>query len=74
MTIAYLKDLKKMSDDELEKKMEELSAVAQKIGAAMYQSAQGGQGAQPGAEGGNAQPGEDKKDQGPIEGEFTEKK
>ncbi|PIU62593.1 50S ribosomal protein L29 [archaeon CG_4_10_14_0_2_um_filter_Archaea_38_6] len=24
MTIAYLKDLKKMSDDELEKKMEEL--------------------------------------------------
>jgi len=70
--------LKKIKDtdqfDEIKKKMEELSAVAQKIGAAMYQSAQGGQGAQPGAEGGNAQPGEDKKDQGPIEGEFTEKK
>jgi len=70
--------LKKIKDtdqfDEIKKKMEELSAVAQKIGAAMYQAAQGGQGAQPGAEGGNAQPGEDKKDQGPIEGEFTEKK
>lgn len=80
---AKLEELKKIKDsdnlDEIKKKMEELSAVAQKIGAAMYQSAQGGQ-AQPGAEAGGAQPeggqpggGEDK-DKGPIEGEFTEKK
>ena len=77
------KKLKKIKDsdqfDEIKKKMEELSAVAQKIGAAMYQQAQGAQagpeanaGAQP--EGG--QPGGEgpKKDNGPIEGEFTEKK
>ena len=62
--------------DEIKKKMEELSATAQKIGAAMYQSAQGGQG---GAQPGSGQPGndggkKDKKDEGPIEGEFTEKK
>jgi len=67
--------LKKIKDsdnfDEIKKKMEELSAVAQKIGAAMYQQTQ----AQPGPEAGNAQPGgEPKKDEGPIEGEFTEKK
>ena len=73
--------------DDIKKKMEELNTVAQKIGAAMYQSAsasaeasagkQGGQAGQPGAEAGT-QPGvgpdQDKKDQGPIEGEFTEKK
>ena len=71
--------LKKIKDsdqfDEIKKKMEELSAVAQKIGAAMYQQSQ----AQPGPEAGGAQPeggkpGDDKKDQSPIEGEFTEKK
>ncbi len=76
-----VEDLKKIKDGEdigeIKKKMEELSAVAQKIGAAMYQQAQN---AQPGAEAGNAQPGgqseDDKKpeDQGPIEGEFEEKK
>jgi molecular chaperone DnaK len=78
--------LKKVKDgdnfDEIKKKMEELSAVAQKIGAAMYQSAQGAQpgaGAGPaaGAEqtnGGGAGTDEKKKDEGPIEGEFTEKK
>ena len=82
---AKLEELKKVKDsdqfDEIKKKMEELSAVAQKIGAAMYQSAQGGQGAQPGADAGNAQAeggqpgaGEPKKEEGPIEGEFTEKK
>jgi len=74
--------LKKVKDgdnfEEIKKKMEELSAVAQKIGAAMYQQQSQ---AQPGAEGGGpsagsgqAEGGEPKKDQGPIEGEFTEKK
>lgn len=75
--------LKKVKDtdqlDEIKKKMEELNVVAQKIGAAMYQAAQS---AQPGAEAGaQAQPeggqpgaGEPKKDEAPIEGEFTEKK
>jgi molecular chaperone DnaK len=74
--------LKKVKDtdqhDEIKKKMEELSAVAQKIGAAMYQQAQSAQqpGADGGAQAGGEQPGagEPKKDEGPIEGEFTEKK
>ncbi len=77
-----LEELKKIKDsdqyDEMKKKMEELSAVAQKIGAAMYSasaeaSADKQQG---GAEAGGAQPesGEPKKEEGPIEGEFTEKK
>jgi molecular chaperone DnaK len=72
-------ELKKVKDsdklDEIKKKMEELSAVAQKIGAAMYQQAQGAQGGTGagGAQGG-AQPGDKKKEEGPIEGEFTEKK
>lgn len=82
-----VEELKKVKDtekiDEIKKKMEELNVAAQKIGAAMYQSAQGGQGAQPGAgatgaQSGNGQPGAGtdgkKKDEGPIEGEFTEKK
>lgn len=68
--------LKKIKDtdqfDEMKKKMEELSATAQKIGAAMYQSAQGE--AQPGADAGAQTGGEEKKEEGPIEGEFTEKK
>lgn len=80
-----IEDLKKAKDsdqlDEMKKKMEELNAVAQKIGAAMYQNTQ----AQPGAEtggtqsdsgqpGGDTGAGEDKKDKEPVEGEFTEKK
>ncbi|MFA5359388.1 MAG: molecular chaperone DnaK [Patescibacteria group bacterium] len=76
-----IEDLKKAKDgdqiDEIKKKLEALNTVAQRIGAAMYQSAQGAQpgaqaGAQSGAEQGGA--GEPKKDEGPIEGEFTEKK
>ncbi len=76
-----IEDLKKAKDgdqiEEIKKKLEALNTVAQRIGAAMYQSAQGAQpgadaGAQPGAEQGGA--GEPKKDEGPIEGEFTEKK
>ena len=77
--------LKKVKDgdkfDEIKKKMEELNATAQKIGAAMYQAASanasasqagaGAAGAQPGA---NTQTGGEKKQEGPIEGEFTEKK
>jgi len=77
-----IEDLKKVKDgdqlDEIKKKLEALNTVAQRIGAAMYQSAQG---AQPGAEagagtqpGGEPETGEPKKDEGPIEGEFTEKK
>jgi molecular chaperone DnaK len=73
-----LEALKKVKDtdkyDEMKKTMEELNQVAQKIGTAMYQSAQGGQAA-------GEQPGEEKKDEGekkdkegPVEGEFEEKK
>ncbi len=78
-------ELKKVKDtassDELKKKMEELSAVAQKIGAAMYQ--QPGAGA-PGADAagagqaGGAESGatgtETKKDENVVEGEVEEKK
>jgi molecular chaperone DnaK len=76
-----IEDLKKAKDgdqiDEIKKKLEALNTVAQRIGAGLYQSAQGAQpgaqaGAQSGAEQGGA--GEPKKDEGPIEGEFTEKK
>jgi molecular chaperone DnaK len=76
---AKVAELKKVKDsdkiEEIKKKMEELNAVAQKIGAAMYQQAQGAQGGTGagGAQGG-AQPGDKKKEEGPIEGEFTEKK
>ncbi|MFH1772821.1 MAG: molecular chaperone DnaK [Patescibacteria group bacterium] len=72
--------LKKVKDsdqsDEIKKKLEELNVIVQKIGVAMYQQSQ----AQPGAGVGNAQPnndagsGEKKKEENPIEGEFTEKK
>lgn len=74
-------DLKKIKDtDQIElikNKMEELNQVAQKIGAAMYQSAaaQDAANKQPGENqdgGGNA--GGDEKKEGPIEGEFEEKK
>ncbi|MEI6596984.1 MAG: molecular chaperone DnaK [bacterium] len=78
-----IEDLKKVKDsdqpEEIKKKLEALNTIAQKIGAAMYQQAQSAQpgadanaGAQPGAEQPGA--GEPKKDEGPIEGEFTEKK
>ena len=78
-----IEDLKKAKDsdnlEDIKKKLEAVNTIAQKIGAAMYQQAQA-QGAQPGAEAG-AQPGteqpaagEPKKEEGPIEGEFTEKK
>lgn len=73
--IEALKNIKDSDNlDELKKKMEELSAVAQKIGASMYQSAQSGAdgGAQP--ESGKPGDSKDKKDEGPVEGEFTEKK
>jgi len=70
--------LKKVKDsdnfDEIKKKMEELSAVAQKIGAAMYQAASADASASQAGPGGAQPGGEPKKDEGPIEGEFTEKK
>lgn len=67
------------SIDDIKKKLEEMNQVAQKIGAAMYQQNQSAPGGQPGAQPGTEQqPGasdsNDKKDQGPIEGEFEEKK
>ena len=78
-----IEDLKKAKDsdnlEDIKKKLEEVNTIAQKIGAAMYQQAQA-QGAQPGAEAGaqsgaeQGGAGEPKKEEGPIEGEFTEKK
>ncbi|MEK7557849.1 MAG: molecular chaperone DnaK [Patescibacteria group bacterium] len=68
--------LKKVKDsdqeEEIKKKLEELNVIAQKIGAAMYQQAS----ANPTAENPiNEQTGDEKKkEEGPIEGEFTEKK
>jgi len=66
-----LEELKKVKDsdnaEEIKKKMEELNQIAQKIGAAMYQQP-GAEGAQ-GAAGG---PQDEKKDDGPVEGEFEE--
>jgi len=76
-----IEDLKKIKDsdnvDGIKKKLEEVNTIAQKIGAAMYQQTQAqdtqpGAGEQPGAEQPGA--GEPKKEEGPIEGEFTEKK
>lgn len=74
---AKVEELKKVKDgdnlDEIKKKMEELSAAAQKIGAAMYSaSAEASADKQPGS--GPTDGGEPKKEEGPIEGEFTEKK
>ena len=58
--------------DEMKKKMEEINAIAQKIGAAMYQqpgaNAQGAAGAE------QAGTGEAKKDDNVVEGEVEEKK
>ena len=69
--------LKKVKDsdqyDEMKKKMEEMSQVMQKIGAAMYQSAPG---SQPGADAGAGQTGEQPggeqpKNDEPVEGEVV---
>ena len=58
--------------DEMKKKMEELNAIAQKIGAAMYQAAPGGV---PGAEQANEQAEEEKKkEEGPSSAEATDDK
>jgi molecular chaperone DnaK len=63
-----LEEIKKAKDsknaEELKKKMEELSNIAQKIGAAMYQQGGPAEGGQPGGE-------EPKKDEGPVEGEVV---
>lgn len=74
-------DLKKIKDtDQIElikNKMEELNQVAQKIGAAMYQSAsaESAKDKQPGEnQAGGDKAGGDEKKEGPIEGEFEEKK
>ncbi|MBU4601470.1 molecular chaperone DnaK, partial [Candidatus Parcubacteria bacterium] len=70
--------------DEIKNKMEEMNVVAQRIGAAMYQSAaaeasadkqaqdQKGEKAQEGKEGKKSDEGKDDKE--PVEGEFEEKK
>ncbi len=82
-----LETLKKVKDtdqyDEMKKKMEEMNAVAQKIGAAMYQSQAQQQGGVPGAEQAGSEEKKDdktstdkdtkdKNDKGPVEGEFEE--
>jgi len=68
-----VEDLKKIKDtdqiDLMKKKMEELNTIAQRIGTAMYQSAQGG----PSAAGGQTG-GEQKKDEGTVEGEVVDDK
>jgi len=80
-----LEELKKIKDtdqyDDMKKKMEELSQVAQKIGTSMYQQNQGAQdpsasSGQPDDKQPNSDQGDDKvkKDNGTIEGEFEEKK
>ncbi|MCK5211473.1 molecular chaperone DnaK [Candidatus Parcubacteria bacterium] len=77
---SKLEELKKVkgsdNTDEIKKKMEEMNEVAQKIGTAMYQ-AQAAEKAKEG-EKAEAKPGdekaEDKKKDGPVEGEFEEKK
>jgi len=72
----HVEDLKKIKDGDdaeaIKKKLEAMSQAAQTIGAKMYQSqqAQPGAGA-PGAEQSNA---EKKDEQGPVEGEYQEKK
>ena len=85
---AKLEELKKVKDtdniEEIKKKMEEMSTVAQRIGAAMYQQqgAQGGPSSAEASEGKQAsdeqkagdEKSEDKKEDGPVEGGFEEKK
>lgn len=75
-------DLKKAKDadnlEEMKKKLEEVNTVAQKIGAAMYQSAPGAQaegqpGAEAGADSSEAKPEDEKKDN-VVEGEVEEEK
>ena len=67
-----LEALRKVKDsdqyDEMKKKMEELNVVAQRIGASMYQSSSAK--ASEDKQGGEAG-GEQKKDEGPIEGEVV---
>ncbi len=69
-----LEALKKVKDtdqhDEIKKKMEEMNTVAQKIGAAMYQSASTEASADKQA--GGEENKDDKNDKGPVEGEFEE--
>ena len=73
-----LEALKKVKDtdqvEEIKKNLEELNNVAQKIGAAMYQQQPeaGAQGGEAGGAEGQAEGGEKK--EGPVEGEFEEKK
>ena len=71
-------ELKKIKDSDdieaIKKKLEEMNQLAQTIGAKMYQSQAGQPGSGiPGEE--QAKAGEAKKDeQGPVEGEYQEKK
>ena len=73
---AELKKLKESgSTDEMKKKMEEINAVAQKIGAAMYQQPGATPGAGESAEGDKSQENpSEKKDENVVEGEVEEKK
>ena len=71
-----LNELKQLKDtdqyDALKAKLEEVNQLAQKLGAAMYQQSAQSQPEQPASE--QKANTDNKKDEGPIEGEFTEKK
>ncbi|MDD4902624.1 MAG: molecular chaperone DnaK [Patescibacteria group bacterium] len=71
-----IEDLKKIKDGEdtelIKKKLEAMNQLAQSIGAKMYQS-QSAAGGQPGAGAPGADAGK-KDEQGPVEGEYQEKK
>ncbi|MCK5320507.1 molecular chaperone DnaK [Candidatus Parcubacteria bacterium] len=79
-----LEELKKVKDsddiEDIKKKMEAMNQIAQKIGAAMYQTQQEGgiPGAEQAAQAGQADSGgkkaDEKKKDEPVEGEFEEKK
>ena len=71
--LKKVKDAEKPDTEDLKKKMEEVNAIAQKIGTAMYQKE--GEQAKEGAEGAQAdqaQANEEKKEEGPVDGEYEE--
>jgi molecular chaperone DnaK len=71
--LAKVKEVKDKDDVEaIKKTSEELSKVAQVVGAKMYQQGQAAPGANPGTNPGG--PGPDKKNDGPIEGEVVDDK
>ena len=74
--IATLKEAAKTEDlEDIKKKTDELMQASQKIGEQVYKAQQSAQGEQASAEGeANEEKAEDKKEEGPIEGEYQENK